>query len=274
MNSPSYINLETARAAALRELGVFVSLSESLGDQDWSRPTPCAGWNVGDLVGHVAGIPGYGYFAGRLRAARVGGAGPGTNSSPIVPGAPSEVTGPLRRGAAEFAAEMERLSDGDLDRSLPILPGRSQLLRAALGQFVWEFALHRYDLEWALGNKVTLAPDVIRAVVLMTETNGRSTTRIDGYVPRAATPAPEVAESYVLVGDTVRWAFSFTPGVPSRPTSPTRSGNWSAGAVHERSCTIRGSDSAVCLVLCGRISTHNELVSATRGFVPRVFTVW
>ena len=64
--APSFIELDTARFVALRELHAFVSRAETLRDEDWRRPTPCVGWTVGDLVEHVAGVPGYDYFAGRL----------------------------------------------------------------------------------------------------------------------------------------------------------------------------------------------------------------
>lgn len=33
----------------------FAALVESLGPQDWMRPTECTGWTVRDLVGHVVG---------------------------------------------------------------------------------------------------------------------------------------------------------------------------------------------------------------------------
>jgi uncharacterized protein (TIGR03083 family) len=276
LDSPTFIDLDVARPPALRELRAFVALTEALDDDDWLRPTPCDGWCVRDLVEHIAGVPGYDYFAGRLRSARLGTAdGPSTNASVSQTGCTvSELIGLLRERAAEFESELQVLTESDLDRQLHVMPGRSQLLRSAMGQYVYEFGLHRYDLEWALGNTVELPPDVCSGVVLMSETDGFRPARVDQCVPRSASPGPDEDVSYELIGDSVRWEFSFTAGVTPRPYSPTRNGIWTAGAVHDRCCTVKGNDSAICLVLCGRILTHDERVSATEGFVPRVFTVW
>lgn len=269
------MDLEVARTAALRELGAFVDRSVSLCDEDWSRPTPCTRWAIRDLVGHVAGVPGYDYFAGRLRSARLGTKdGPSTNASVSFAELPTqELIGALRQRAAEFETELRLLTTEDLDRQLYVMPGRRQLLRSALGSYVFEFGLHRYDLETALGNAVELPPDVRAGVVLMAEVDGFRPERRDA-APRLATPAPDEDVSYRLVGETLRWDFSFTAGLEPHPYSPTRNGRWGPGVLHERCCTVTGSDSAICLVLCGRISTHDELVTATGGFVPRTFTVW
>jgi uncharacterized protein (TIGR03083 family) len=42
-------------ASARAELDAFVQLLESLGPDDWTRPTPCSLWNVHDVVAHQAG---------------------------------------------------------------------------------------------------------------------------------------------------------------------------------------------------------------------------
>jgi len=273
---PHFIDLDAARATALRELRAFVALCESLTDADWARPTPCPGWSVRDLIEHVAGVPGYDYFAGRLRHARLGTVHENaSNASAAQTGLePAGLTAVLKQRVAEFAYELDLLTHDDLERQLRVMPGRTQLLRSALGQYVFEFGLHRYDLETAIGNAFELAPEVMSGVVLMTETDGFRPSRVDSYVPRLATPGPEDEVSYALIGETLRWEFSFTPGEPKSAFSPTRNGIWTAGAVYERLCTVSGSDSAICLVLCGRISSHDPLVSAAAGFPPRTFTVW
>jgi uncharacterized protein (TIGR03086 family) len=35
-------------------LGFFTAIAIRLGDDDWERPTPCAGWTARDLLGHLA----------------------------------------------------------------------------------------------------------------------------------------------------------------------------------------------------------------------------
>jgi uncharacterized protein (TIGR03083 family) len=274
--SPSFIPLDTARRTALRELGGFVELCRSLNQDDWSRPTPCPGWSVRDLIEHVAGVPGYDYFAGRLRAARLrDNSGPSTNASTAMTGLGiSELIDVLRRRAAEFVFELELLSEDDLDRELFVMPGRSQLLRSALGGYIYEFGLHHYDLASALGDAIELDQDVCSGVVLMAQTDGFRAYRKDVVPWHGATPAPDKDVSYVLIGDTVRWEFSFTAHMEPHPFSPVRNGRWTPGVVHETCCTVKGSDSAICLVLAGRISTHDRSVSVTEGFVPRIFAVW
>jgi uncharacterized protein (TIGR03083 family) len=275
-SQPSWLDLEPARTTALRELAAFVDLAASLSEDDLSRFTALPGWTVRDLIEHVAGVPGYDYFAGRMRSARLGTKdGPNTNGSVDQTGlAAAELIGVLRQRASEFEAELRLVTEDDLDRLLYIMPGRRQLQRSALGGYVFEFGLHRYDLETALDNTFELAPDVVAGVVLMAEVDGFRTERKE-IVPRAAEPGPQEDVSYVLAGDTVRWEFSFTHGVePYHPLSPTQNGRWEPGTIHGARCTVRGSDSAVCLVLTGRLSTHDALVSATDGFVPRTFMCW
>jgi hypothetical protein len=108
----------------------------------------------------------------------------------------------------------------------------------------------------------------------MTETDGFRPYRQDVTPWGGASPAPDEDASYALVGETIQWAFSFTAGAAPPPHAPTRNGRWSAGVIHEHACTVNGTDSAICLVLCGRISTHDQLVTASAGFIPRFFTIW
>lgn len=273
---PDWIDLDVARTAALRELWAFVTRTESLGDDDWSRPTALPGWSIRDLVEHVAGVPGYDYFAGRMRGARLADrSGPSANANEIEKGLKvDELVALLRKRSTEFETELALVTEDDLDRLLDIMPGRRQLQRSALGGYIFEFGLHRYDLDTALGHDVELAPDVVRGVVLMAQTDGFRPHRVE-QAPRSSSPPPDEDVSYVLVGDAVRWEFSFTAGAePASPSSPTRNGRWTPGVLYDACCTVEGSDSAICLVLAGRLSTHNERVSVTDGFVPRFFTVW
>lgn len=270
------MELEAARPAALRELCAFVELAESLTDDDWPRPTQLPGWAIRDLVEHMSEIPGYGYIAGRMRGARLRDKSGPSQNAPIYPVGRTndELISALRTGAAEFETELQLVTDADLGRLLYIMPGRRQLQRSALGSYVFEFGLHHYDLETALGNDVELPPDVIRAVVLTGEIDGFRTERRSA-TPRFATPPPDEDVCYVLRGETVGWEFSFTAGKePWHPNSPTQNGRWEPGVLHDACCSVTGADSAICLVLCGRLSTHDERVSATEGFVPRTFTVW
>jgi uncharacterized protein (TIGR03083 family) len=42
-------------AASSADLSATLALLRQLGDDDWSRPTDCPGWNVADVVAHMVG---------------------------------------------------------------------------------------------------------------------------------------------------------------------------------------------------------------------------
>jgi uncharacterized protein (TIGR03083 family) len=55
-----YTHAEEAQRLMSTALERFLHLIESLGTEDWSKPTPCTAWNVHDMVAHQAG----GYASG------------------------------------------------------------------------------------------------------------------------------------------------------------------------------------------------------------------
>ena len=60
------LNRTETIAGVLREYDDFADLVESIGDDEWTRPSRCEGWEVRDVAGHVvaaaqdvvAGVPG------------------------------------------------------------------------------------------------------------------------------------------------------------------------------------------------------------------------
>ena len=59
---PALTHREAGRLATV-ELERFLALVESLGEDDWSKPTACTLWNVKQMLGHVAGASaGYASF--------------------------------------------------------------------------------------------------------------------------------------------------------------------------------------------------------------------
>lgn len=59
-----YVTPAESRALATAEVERFVALMETLGPDDWGRPTACVGWSVRDILAHQAAA----YAAGaRLR---------------------------------------------------------------------------------------------------------------------------------------------------------------------------------------------------------------
>src|SRR5919109_5153944 len=49
------ISRAEARVLAEAELDRFLALVESLGPEDWAKPTACTLWNVRDILAHQAG---------------------------------------------------------------------------------------------------------------------------------------------------------------------------------------------------------------------------
>ena len=86
------INLVNGEAS---RLGAFLS---GLSDQDWSRPSACEGWVIGDVVAHLAG--GAETWANSINRALTGDAGPPPGQAFLTPGdRGSEVIGETARAS-------------------------------------------------------------------------------------------------------------------------------------------------------------------------------
>ena len=68
------IGRSEARALAQAENERMLELLRSLADDDWSKPTDCAEWDVRALAGHVLGgmegFSSFGRLMGMMRAAK------------------------------------------------------------------------------------------------------------------------------------------------------------------------------------------------------------
>lgn len=248
------------RREALRELDGFVGAVNRLAGKDWQGDTPCVDWKVRDVVEHMIDVVGYSWYAMFLRHVRTGSpAGyrvPYTERQDPQRRSTEELVEQLSESAAELRGELERFSDDDLGR----LEKGSRRGMQVIEEFVCEFGIHRADLEMGLGHHdFVLRPEVVDATVALHQQ------------PVEARPAPEDNISYLLTGDTFTWEFSFTLGEPVQPDQPTQNGNWTEGLSHDNCCSIAGSDTAICLIRLGRISTHDERVEFTSGFTPRFF---
>lgn len=264
---------DSCRREALRELDGFVDAVEGLAGEDWEREAPCVDWKVRDVVEHVIDVVGYSWYAMFLRYARTGspagyrvpytdmGVGQRVPQGPT-PRSPEELVEQLSVSAAELRGELEQFSVDDLVR----LEKGSQRGVQVIKEFVCEFGIHRADLELGVGHvDFVFRPEVVAAVGGLHKPPG------EARPPNKARPAPEDNVSYLLAGDTFTREFSFTLGEPAQPDQPTQNGNWTVGLSHDKCCSIVGSDTAICLVLAGRISTHDERVRSTPGFPPRFF---
>jgi uncharacterized protein (TIGR03086 family) len=138
-----------------------VDLVEQLTPQDLARPTPCAGWTLHDLLGHMTAQH-YGFAAasggdGDLARWRV---------RPLGDDPAAAYHAAAERVLAAFAA------DGVLDRDFPlpeiqrglVLPAR----RAISFHFV-DYVVHSWDLGRTLGLPVRLAPALLDAALGVAE---------------------------------------------------------------------------------------------------------
>jgi uncharacterized protein (TIGR03083 family) len=103
------------RAEAAGHLwGRIITLVDELGEDDWSRGTPCAGWDVRDLLGHLSGTQVM--FDAGTAVPPPPGWEPPAGAAPL--DAWTEVGVAARRGwdRARLRAELEQARDGHVAR--------------------------------------------------------------------------------------------------------------------------------------------------------------
>lgn len=161
---------ELARA----ELATFVSMLESLGEADWSRPTPCTLWDVHGVAAHQAGHvqSGHGLLGVlaqanpiALRAYRKRGMSTldGMNQKQVDlrrDRTPAELIREIRDGTADAIAARTRLNPISSQVRLPVPPAGMMPLRELLQRiFSRDMWIHRLDIADATGRPFDLAGD-------------------------------------------------------------------------------------------------------------------
>ena len=133
-----------------RGLDFFTAIITRLGQDDWERPTPCAGWTARDLLGHLATSIGsaIGFMQGR-QPTWPATARPGE----LVDGDPVE----FWRGTVVQARDV--LRNADLARVMETPLG--QTVADALAIPVIDLYVHAWDLGAAAGVAVEIPADVI-----------------------------------------------------------------------------------------------------------------
>jgi uncharacterized protein (TIGR03086 family) len=138
-----------------RAVDVFREQAAAVSPPDLDRLTPCEGWDVRALVGHVVGL--YDGFAGALHGERVD-----------LVAASAEVTDGPARAVDDAAATMlvAWREPGALDRTLAT---NIRDMPAALATriVIGDSLLHAWDLARALGRDVTMPPDLADAQLEM-----------------------------------------------------------------------------------------------------------
>lgn len=233
------LTIEGGRFAALRDLDATLSRLRSLPAEDWTRPTPCEGWELRHLAEHLADTPQR--LADRFAQliTQRGGEVPPLDELPEEhPDDPNQANlSHATVGRNHFALVTGMLAPEDADAILgEPQPGRPATTSARLmTTAALEFGLHRYDVEAALGVESGLTVDAVAAADAIL---GAGLARL----ATASGQRPDAPLSYELRGDQVsrtltwtgeQWTTDPAPDVPT-----TR---------------ISGDDDALALFLCGRI---------------------
>jgi uncharacterized protein (TIGR03086 family) len=138
-----------------RAVAVFQEQAAATSPDDLSRPTPCEGWDVRTLVGHVVGL--YDGFAGALHGDRVD----LVAASADVGDAPARA---IDRAAQTMLTAWRE--PGALDRTLAT---NIRDMPAALATriVIGDSLLHAWDLAHALGRDVSMPTDLADAQLTM-----------------------------------------------------------------------------------------------------------
>ena len=151
-------NVTTARVVLDESLAALGRVVAALREDDAERPTPCAAWNVTQVVQHAAGDQ-IGW------AATVGG-GPFPTWDPFAPsghldGTPSAlVSGALDRARAAWATVAADAAE--VPTPLPTGPMPAPLAAAACAL---DAAVHAWDLAVATGQESPLTPELARGLL-------------------------------------------------------------------------------------------------------------
>jgi uncharacterized protein (TIGR03083 family) len=232
-------------AAAARDLwNRVIVLAADLGPEDWSRPTPCADWDVHDLLAHLSGVQTL--FDGGPQPPVPSGSKPDPGANPVdawtAAGvaarrewAPEEVMEELHAARDGHVAHLEAVPDWTAPRQGPTGPTDEEgLLRVRLFD-IW---VHLQDLRLALDLPVEAGD---------------------------ASPAARIAHEYVW--DRVPWMFVKKAGAGEGATMRVRlaepldaddvvevrdgRGRWNPAA-DPGGCVVEGDPAALTLLACGR----------------------
>jgi uncharacterized protein (TIGR03083 family) len=215
---------------ALRELDACRTLLLKATAEEWSRPTPCEGWDVEALARHLAGVAWQ--QAEAFHRARIGVAE--APSWLVVEGDRSHLLEVLATAREHLAPALAAV-DGDATVPLPFAPLPVSI---AVDALVLEYGVHRHDLERAIGRAADtdLDPEVAAVVAGL----------VPALVPVLAEKAPAAPITYRLTGDTTSVAITW------------RDDAWhTSGADADAVCDVRGSDAAVSLLALGRIGVDH-----------------
>ena len=183
------------------EVSAGIAARITPGQLTW--PTPCAGWNLADLLSHMIAQH-YGFAA----AAEGNGADPSAwQVHPVAADASSAYAAAARRVIAAFAA------DDVLERSfwLPEIRGGIRLrARTAIGFHLVDYVVHGWDVAATLGVQADYPPDVVAAALAIAEQVPDDASRLaagSAFQPARPVPAGEtpMRRMLLLLGRPPSW---------------------------------------------------------------------
>lgn len=257
-------DLEIGRQAVIRDLDATIARLHGLEPDDWERQTPNEGWQVRHLAAHLVETTASANKAletyvqgGEAPVVAISESGDVTASSRH-----AEIVSALTLQRNALFHTLSRLQAADLEGQASQAEFDSTALagQVALSRIVMEFGLHRFDLEWSLGEHYAgLSTETVVAIDAFYGSHLASIS--DG----ASTHPPEPAGFHVagaLIDRSVSWdGDRWVEGIPA-PVPVVR---------------ITGDDSSLALFLCGRIDADDSrleiegdqvLAAQFKTFVP------
>jgi uncharacterized protein (TIGR03086 family) len=186
-----------------RVVRATVALVSQAGPADLARPTPCAGWTLGDLIGHMT-TQHYGWTAAA--------AGHGADLSCWQPGPPA--ADPVGEYAAAAGRVLEAFGDEAVLGREFALAELSPVLRfpaaQAIGFHFIDYLVHGWDVARSLGVDYRPEPDLLAAAlpVALAVPGGKARER-DGaaFAPGLEVPAQAglLDQILALLGRSPTW---------------------------------------------------------------------
>jgi uncharacterized protein (TIGR03083 family) len=226
-----------------REWSSVTDLLGGLGDDDdWARPTRCAGWSIRDLTRHV--VWGVSMEGDAVRRAGAHDEEPADGRT-----MPRDSDGPalldaLRVAADDLVREVRALGPGAESLTCP-MPYGATPLPVALDVFLFEAGIHASDFADALGHDRPLTEDTVPSTASV----------LGAFLPAfatAATTRPPAGTTFSLRGETVRLDGEWADGglVIGEPAA-------------DPSFVVSGDDSSVLLFTVGRLPADDPRLSVT-----------
>jgi uncharacterized protein (TIGR03083 family) len=245
-------DLEGTRNVAMREISGLVDRAGALTATDWERPS-LPSWTIRDLLDHSA-------RALHQQAEAIANGLAGRTEQPGFPhprdGTPAQVLADLVDGRSVMGNVVAQVAPVNLEQLTP-MPFGVVPTPVALMIAVAEYAMHRWDLERAVGNATYAMPQDAAAL---------SFHLMAGLLPTLAAGGTAPAEPLAFTlrcpdGDITLMHDGSTWGSQATPNAPT--------------CRIEGSTSDVVMFTVGRSQATTTLeISGDRANAATSFKTY